>query len=103
MPVDMVYPAGSIQVGNGAVILKGTKFRELAQRYVNNTLDGTFQLGMTERFKYPPSNRTSKLPPKLAGYAIPEASLANMVPLDWTKINANRQQYLERWNKEVLA
>ena len=57
----------------------------------------------TSAFKYPPSNKTAKLPPKLAGYAIPEASLANMVPLDWTKINANRQKYLERWNKEVLA
>jgi len=43
----------------------------------NGTLNGEFQLGMTERFKYPPSNRTTKLPPKYAGYAIPEASMAN--------------------------
>ncbi len=103
VPVDMAYPKGSIQIGNGVVILKGTKFRDAAQHYVNNTLDGEFQLGMTERFKYPPSNKTTKLPAKFAGYAIPEASLANMTPLDWTKINANREKYLDRWNKEVLA
>jgi putative spermidine/putrescine transport system substrate-binding protein len=103
IPVDMAYPKGSIQVGNGAIILKGTRFRDAAQTYVNNTLNGEFQLGMTERFKYPPSNRTTKLPAKIAGYGIPEASLANMTPLDWTKINANREKYLDRWNKEVLA
>jgi putative spermidine/putrescine transport system substrate-binding protein len=103
VPVDIVYPKGSIQIGNGAVILKGTKFRDAAQHYVNNTLNGEFQLGMTQRFKYPPSNKTTKLPAKIANYAIPQASLANMTPLDWTKINANREKYLERWNKEVLA
>ncbi len=103
IPVDIAYPKGTIQVGNGAVILKGARFREQAQHYINGTLDGEFQLGMTERFKYPPSNRTTKLPQKYAGYAIPDASMANMTPLDWTKINQNREKYLDRWNKEVLA
>lgn len=103
VPVDMAYPPGSIQVGNGAVILKGTRFREAASRYINNTLDGQFQLGMTERFRYPPSNRNAKLPAKMAHYAVPESSFANMVSLDWSKINQNREKYLERWNKEVLA
>jgi putative spermidine/putrescine transport system substrate-binding protein len=103
VPVDIVYPKGSIQVGNGAVILKGAKFGEQAQHYINGTLNGEFQLGMTDRFKYPPSNRTTKLPAKYANYAIPEASMANMTPLDWTKINQHREKYLDRWNKEVLA
>jgi putative spermidine/putrescine transport system substrate-binding protein len=103
VPVEMAYPPGSIQVGNGGVILKGTHFKELASHYINNTLNGEFQLGMTARFKYPPTNKTTKLPAKFAGYAVPEASMANMVSLDWTKINQNRDKYLERWNKEVLA
>jgi putative spermidine/putrescine transport system substrate-binding protein len=103
IPVDIVYPKGSIQIGSGALILKGTRFREAAQHYVNNTLTGEFQLGMTERFKYPPSNKTTKLPTKIANYAIPEAGFANMTPLDWGKINANREKYLDRWNKEVLS
>jgi|RhiMethySRZTD1v2_1073278.scaffolds.fasta_scaffold01483_7 putative spermidine/putrescine transport system substrate-binding protein len=103
VPLEMAYPPGTIQVGNGALILKGTRFQELAHRYVNNTLNGEFQLGMTSRFKYPPTNKTTKLPPKFAGYAVPEASLANMVALDWTKINQHRDKYLDRWNKEVLS
>ncbi len=100
---DIVYPPGSIQIGSGCLILKGTHFRELANRYVNITLDGKYQLGMTALFKYPPSNKTTKLPPEFAHYAIPEASFANMTPLDWTKINQNREKYLDRWNKEVLG
>lgn len=103
VPVDLAYVPGSIQIGNGCVILRGSRFRELANRYVNNTLDGQFQLGMTELFRYPPSNKNAKLPQKIAHYAIPEASFANMVSLDWAKINQNREKYLERWNKEVLG
>ncbi len=103
VPVDMVYPPGSIQVGNGAVILKGSRFSDAAQRYINNTLNGEFQLSITQRFRYPPSDRTVKLPPKMAHYAVPEASFPNMVALDWTKINRHRERYLDRWNKEVLA
>jgi len=103
VPMALAYTPGSIQIGNGCIILKGTKFRDLAQHYVNNTLDGQFQLGMTELFRYPPSNKKTKLPPKFENYAIPETSFANMVALDWAKINQNREKYLDRWNKEVLA
>src|ERR1700730_3072623 len=36
VPVDIVYPKGSIQVGNGFPILKGTKFERQAHRFTNS-------------------------------------------------------------------
>jgi putative spermidine/putrescine transport system substrate-binding protein len=103
VPVDMSYVPGTIQLHNGFVIAKATSFKEVANRFVNNTLDGTLQLEMVRLFRYPPANRTVKLPPDLAHYAPGEAALEKVVPLDWEKINKGRVTALERWNKEVLG
>ena len=103
VPVEIVYPKGSLQVGNGFPILKGTKFERQAQQFVNITLDAEYQIEMTKRFRYPPSNKKAKLPPELAHYALKPADLVNMMPLDFQKINQHRAAYLARWNKEVLG
>jgi len=103
VPVDIVYPKGSIQVGNGFPILKGSKFERAAQQFVNVTLDPEYQLEMTRRFRYPPSNRKAKLPPEMSHYALKEDDLKNMMPLDFQKMNQHRAAYLARWNKEVLG
>ena len=103
VPGDMAYVPGTIQLHNGFVIAKATAFKELANRFVNNTLDGELQLEMSRLFRYPPANRTAKLPPDLQRYAASEDALAKVVPLDWEKINNGRASTLERWNKEVLG
>ena len=103
VPVDIVYPKGSIQVGNGFPILKGTKFERQAQQFVNITLDPEYQLEMTRRFRYPPSSRKAKLSADIAHYGLKDDDLKNMMPLDYHKINQHRAAYLARWNKEVLG
>jgi putative spermidine/putrescine transport system substrate-binding protein len=103
VPVDIVYPRGSLQVGNGFPILKGTKFERQAQHFVNISLDAEYQIEMTRRFRYPPSNRKAKLPPEMAHYALKEADLKAMMPLDFQKMNQHRAAYLARWNREVLG
>jgi len=103
LPVDIVYPRGSSQVGNGFPILKGTKFERQAQQFVNITLDPEYQLEMTRRFRYPPSSRKAKLPADIAHYGLKDDDLKNMMPLDFHKINQHRAAYLARWNKEVLG
>ena len=85
VPVAIEYIPGSMLVGNGFPILKGGKFIEKMNQYVNVTLDGQYQMMMTKRFFYPPSNRNAKLPPDLEKYAFPA------------------DKYLDRWNKEVLG
>jgi putative spermidine/putrescine transport system substrate-binding protein len=103
VPVEMAYVPGTIQLHNGMVIAKNTAFKEAANQFVNNSLDGTMQLEMVRLFRYPPANRTAKLPPDLAQYAAPEASLEKVVALDWEKINAGRVEALDRWNREILG
>jgi spermidine/putrescine-binding protein len=96
-------PQGQPPGRNGFPILKGTKFERQAQQFVNITLDAEYQIEMTKRFRYPPSNKKAKLPPELAHYALKAADLVNMMPLDFQKINQHRAAYLARWNKEVLG
>jgi len=103
VPVEIAYVPGSIQLGSGFVMLKGTKFQNEANEFINNSLDPAMQIEMSRRTGYPPSNRLAKLPADMAHYAIPESDLKNMVALDFDKVNARRQEYLDRWNKEVLG
>lgn len=103
IPVDVAYVPGSLQLGSGFVILKGTKFTDEANAFINSTLDPVNQVEVVRRLGYPPSNRLTKLPSSLEHYRIPEQALANMVSLDNQKVNSHRQEYLDRWNREVLG
>ena len=103
VPVDIEYIPGSMLVGNGFPILRGGKFIEQTNRFVNITLNGEYQLGMTKRFFYPPSNRNAKLPADLEKTAFPADKEKNVAPIDYEKMNAHKSKYLDRWNKEVLG
>ena len=70
---------------------------------MNITLNGEYQLGMTKRFFYPPSNRKAKLPPDLEKTAFPADKEKNIAPINYEKMNAHKSKYLDRWNKEVLG
>jgi len=84
-------------------VLRGGKFIEQTNRFCNITMDGQYQMLMTQRFFYPPSNRNAKLPPDMARYGFPTDKEKNVVPIDYEKMNAHKSQYLDRWNKEVLG
>jgi len=103
VPVDIEYIPGTMLVGNGFPVLRGGKFIEQTNRFCNITMDGQYQMMMTQRFFYPPSNRNAKLPPDMARYAFPADKEKNVVPIDYEKMNAHKSQYLDRWNKEVLG
>src|SRR5207248_5431749 len=103
VPVAIEYIPGSMLVGNGFPTLKGGKFIEKMNQYVDVTLDGQYQMMMTKRFFYPPSNRNAKLPPDLEKYAFPADKEKNVVAIDYEKMNAHKSKYLDRWNKEVLG
>lgn len=102
VPVEMVYVPDTIQLHNGFVIAKGTALKDVANQFVNNTLDGELQLEMSRLFRYPPANSKAKLPADMAHFAVPPAALERVVSLDWEKINAGRVEALDRWNREVL-
>src|SRR5690606_17619879 len=103
VPVDVAYIPNSLQLRNGFIIPKNAAFPELANRFVNNTLDGELQLEMSRRFRYAPTNRTVELPDDIARYAVPEAALEQVAALDWGVINAGRTAALDLWNRRVRS
>ncbi len=103
VPVAFEYVNGTLAVGQGFVIVKGTQLAKEAAMLVNNTLDPELQLIFARFSKYPPSNRKAKLPDELKNVAIPPGALDRAATLDYSKVAKHQAAYLERWNKEVLA
>jgi putative spermidine/putrescine transport system substrate-binding protein len=102
IPAAFEIVPGTVLVGSGFSIMQGTSYMQEAQAFVQSTLQPERQLAFTRWSKYPPANKTIKLPPELEGIAIPPGGLNKVAQLDWQKINEYRSPYLERWNKEVL-
>ncbi len=103
IPAAFEIVPGTVLVGSGFSITKGSPYTKQSQAFVQTTLDPQKQLEFTRWSKYPPSNKTLKLPPELEGIAIPPGALEKTAKLNWKKVNEHRSQYLERWNKEVLS
>lgn len=102
IPAAFEIVPGTVLVGSGYSITKGTPYLKEAQAFVQSTLDPERQLAFTKWSKYPPANKKIKLPPELDMVAIPPGALEKTAKLDWKKVNDYRSPYLERWNKEVL-
>jgi putative spermidine/putrescine transport system substrate-binding protein len=102
IPAAFELVPGTVSVGTGFSITKGSPYVKQAQQLVEMTLDPAKQIEFTKWSKYPPSHKGAKLPPELEGIAIPPGALEKAAKLNWKKVNDYRSQYLERWNKEVL-
>jgi putative spermidine/putrescine transport system substrate-binding protein len=50
VPVEIEYIPGTMLVGNGFPVLRGGKFLEQTNRFCNITMDGQYQMMMTQRF-----------------------------------------------------
>ncbi len=103
IPAEFAIVPGTVLLGSGFSIMKGSPFARKAQALVQSTLDPAKQLEFAQWSKYPPSNKLVKLPSDLQAIAIPDGALEKTAKLDWQKINQHRSTYLERWNKEVIS
>ncbi len=103
VPVKFESVPGTLGLGTGFVIAKGTPHEEAANKFVNLTLRPDLQVKFSSWNLYPPTNRKAKMPAELESIAITDAQLANTVQLDWKKVVAHRADYLKRWNEEVLS
>lgn len=102
IPAAFEIVPGTVLVGSGFSVTKGGPYTKQAQALVQTTLEPEKQLEFTRWSKYPPSNKTVKLPPELEGISIPAGALEKTAKINWKKVNEHRSKYLERWNKEVL-
>lgn len=80
-------------------ILKGTKNRALAEKFVDFMLGKTFQEDMPLQMFVFPVNRLAQLPESFQQYAqIPEQPAT----LDPQRISKNRDAWIQAWTKTVL-
>jgi putative spermidine/putrescine transport system substrate-binding protein len=106
-PVEWVYPKeGAIAISWGTGIAKGTKHKELAESYLNATLDPGGQANFAKAFNYPGSNRKTvpSLPPELQERVkMSDEQLAGLVELDHEFMANERAAWTERWNRIVAG
>lgn len=102
VPAAFELVPGTVAVGTGFSITKGTAHAEAAQHFVQMTLEPERQVEFSMWSKYPPANSKAVLPPELEGIKIEPSALETAAQLDWKVVNDTRSANLERWNKEVL-
>jgi putative spermidine/putrescine transport system substrate-binding protein len=100
-PVEMVVPKeGLYAVATYTNVVKGSKNRAAALKYIERQASPEAQLEFTQVFFYPPTNAKVKLPDDLAKKVLlygPSVEKARM--LDWAVVAKQRSAWLEEWNR----
>ncbi len=106
-PVEWVYPReGAILYSSGTGIAKNTKNKELAEQYLNLTLDPQVETLYSQKFNYPGTNRkmVALLTPELQDRVrISDAELNRVIELDHGFMADRRAEWTERWNRVVAG
>jgi len=103
-PVEIAVPKeGLYTVITYKNLVKGTKVRAAALKYLDQAISEQGALGMATKFFYPPTNASVKLAPELAKKILvvgPE-NIAKIRRADWVGIAKNRGAWIEQWNREM--
>jgi putative spermidine/putrescine transport system substrate-binding protein len=103
LPVEFVVPEdGLMGAVNMANIVKGTRNRELAEHFINLTLDPVVQAGFASLAYYGPTNTKTRLPATVAQQVAYGDRLKLLQWIDWEDAARNRARWIERFNAEVL-
>jgi putative spermidine/putrescine transport system substrate-binding protein len=97
-------PEGSVFQINTINLTAGSKNRAAAAAFVNYALSQAAQKAFTERMFYAPTNGQAAIDPKaIARTAAAPESRARMIALDWNDVLKVRDQWNNRWRREVIA
>lgn len=100
----LLPPEGSIFQINTINLTAGSKNRAAAAAFVNYALSQPAQKAFTERMFYAPTNGKAVIDPKaIARTASAPESRARMIGLDWNDILKVRDQWNNRWRREVIS
>ena len=111
-PVEFILPkeGGMSWIFNTAIVGgRPPESQEAAEQFVGETLDPERQIEFSRLTGYPPTNREAQnnLPDDLANVRYTEEQLASLGKIqrgfDYLAMFAFKDQYSERWKKEVLA
>lgn len=106
-PVEWVFPKeGAILYSAGTAIAKNTKNKELAEQYLNLTLDPQVETLYSKNFNYPGTNRNmvALLPPELQERVkISDEELKRVIELDHAFMADRRADWTDRWNRVIAG
>lgn len=102
LPIKFVSPIeGDVAISWAHGVVKGSKHKEWAEKYIDETLDPVNQLKFTTMFPGFPTNRKVKLPPELEVVGYTDEELARQHHIDYAKVLPQIDEWVERWNKEI--
>ncbi|AXI10406.1 ABC transporter substrate-binding protein [Oceanobacillus zhaokaii] len=103
-PIEYVSPEeGAVPLIVTVSVVKNASNQELAQQFVNFLLDVEIQeMSAIKRFEGP-VNMDVELSDEVAE-KVPygQERIEKLIKVDWDVINANRTQWNERWDKEII-
>ncbi len=95
---------GSVFQINTINVTAGTRNRAAALAFVNYALGQEAQKAFTERMFYAPTNARAQIAPEaLARTAASPEFRSRMIPLDWAWMATVRDQWNNRWRREVVT
>lgn len=95
---------GSVFQTNTINLVNGSDNSEAAQTFINCALSAEAQKSFSETMYYAPVNQTVQLSPEvLARTASSPELVEKMIQVDWVLIAEVRDEWLERWRREVIS
>ncbi|MCE7028081.1 ABC transporter substrate-binding protein [Jiella avicenniae] len=102
-PAKFAYPKeGAVALMLAACPVVESDAPEAAQAFVKYLLDPEIQVKLGDAMGSGPVNKKTELPEELAA-ALPYGpeQISKLVKVDWDVINPNRQEWTQRWAREV--
>ncbi|MEO8714171.1 MAG: extracellular solute-binding protein, partial [Acetobacteraceae bacterium] len=101
-PVDFVYPKeGVLPLLTSACAIRKPNPSPLAQALIEYLLTPGVQKLMAVKYGYGPVNKAVQIAPDQAGMMPIGPRAETLVPVDWTVVNAHREAWEKRWDREI--
>lgn len=101
-PAKFAYPVdGAVALMLAACPVVDSNVPEVAQQFISYLLDPEIQVKIADAMGAGPVNVTSELPPELAESLPYGDKIGTLVTVDWDVINPLRQNWTDRWAREV--
>lgn len=102
-PVAFVYPKEGARQGLiTACVVEGAPQPNLAQEFLKDVLSPAAQIELATSAALGPTNSKVELDPTVASKVVYGADQADaLVAIDWLTVNKHRDEWTQRWNREV--
>jgi len=106
LAIDWIEPKeGAFQLLNSGTVVKGSSNEKLAMQVLNMIVGQELQLILCNTIYVGPTNSKVTPPQMITSTKIPygPAAVKRLVQVDWNWIQSQRDNWTERWNKEIAS